>query len=117
MRGFRSNTLGPRDTPTRPGVVARPIGGDFLTLGRAELILPLPFLDESTQFRLTGFLDAGNVFESIDDFEADEIRYSTGFSTIWFAGIGIITTSWGFPLNAKSGDREQRFQFTIGTTF
>ena len=117
VRGFRSNTLGPRDTPTRPGVVARPIGGDFLTLGRAELILPLPFLDESTQFRLTGFLDAGNVFESIDDFEADEIRYSTGFSTIWFAGIGIITTSWGFPLNAKSGDREQRFQFTIGTTF
>lgn len=117
VRGFRSNTLGPRDTPTRPGVAARPIGGDFLTLGRAELILPLPFLDESTQFRLTGFLDAGNVFESIDDFEADEIRYSTGFSTIWFAGIGIITTSWGFPLNAKSGDREQRFQFTIGTTF
>ena len=117
VRGFRSNTLGPRDTPTQPGVEARPIGGDFLTLARAELILPLPFVDESTQFRLTGFLDAGNVFESIDDFEADEIRYSTGFSTIWFAGIGIITTSWGFPLNAKSGDREQRFQFTIGTTF
>ena len=117
VRGFRSNTLGPRDTPTRSGVAARPIGGDFLTLARAELIVPLPFVDESTQFRLTGFLDAGNVFESIDDFEADEIRYSTGFSTIWFAGIGIITTSWGFPLNAKSGDREQRFQFTIGTTF
>ena len=117
VRGFRSNTLGPRDTPIRSGVEARPIGGDFLTLARAELILPLPFVDESTQFRLTGFLDAGNVFESIDDFEADEIRYSTGFSTIWFAGIGIITTSWGFPLNAKSGDREQRFQFTIGTTF
>lgn len=117
VRGFRSNTLGPRDTPLRSGVEARPIGGDFLTLARAELILPLPFLDDSTQFRLTGFLDAGNVFESIDDFEADEIRYSTGFSTIWFAGIGVITTSWGFPLNAKSGDREQRFQFTIGTTF
>ena len=117
VRGFRSNTLGPRDTPTRSGVEARPIGGDFLTLARAELILPLPFVDESTQFRLTGFLDAGNVFESIDDFEADEIRYSTGFSTIWFAGIGIITTSWGFPLNAKSGDQVQRFQFTLGTTF
>ena len=117
VRGFRSNTLGPRDTPTKSGEEARPIGGDFLTVARAELILPLPFVDESTQFRLTGFLDAGNVFESIDDFEVDEIRYSAGFSTIWFAGIGIITTSWGFPLNAKSGDRQQRFQFTIGTTF
>ena len=117
VRGFSSNSLGPRDTPTQSGVAPRPIGGDFLALGRAELILPLPFVDDSTQLRLTGFLDAGNVFESIDDFEADEIRYSTGVSTIWFAGIGIITTSWGFPLNAKSGDREQRFQFTIGTTF
>ena len=111
VRGFRSNTLGPDDS------TGRPQGGDFLTLARAELIVPLPFVDESTQFRLTGFLDAGNVFASFDDFEADEIRYSTGFSTIWFAGIGIITTSWGFPLNAKTGDREQRFQFTIGTTF
>ena len=79
--------------------------------------MPLPFVDRSTQFRLTGFLDAGNVFKSLDDFDGGEIRYSTGFSTIWFAGIGIITTSWGFPLNAKDTDDVQRFQFTIGTTF
>jgi outer membrane protein insertion porin family len=98
-------------------VAARPIGGDFLTLARAELILPLPFVDESTQFRLTGFLDAGNVFASLDEFDAGELRYSTGFSTIWFAGIGIITTSWGFPLNDKDDDEVQNFQFTIGTTF
>ena len=125
VRGFRSNSLGPRDTPCRSGTrehlciqsARRPIGGDFLTLARTELIVPLPFVDRSTQFRLTGFLDAGNVFESLDDFDAGEIRYSAGFSTIWFAGIGIITTSWGFPLNAKDTDDVQRFQFTIGTTF
>ena len=111
VRGFRSNSLGPPDSSDRP------IGGDFLTLARAELIVPLPFVDRSTQFRLTGFLDAGNVFKSLDDFDGGEIRYSTGFSTIWFAGIGIITTSWGFPLNAKDTDDVQRFQFTIGTTF
>ncbi len=116
VRGFQSNSLGPRDHPVAGGE-RRPIGGDFLTLGRAELIVPLPFLDPSTQFRLTGFLDAGNVFESFDDFDGGEIRYSTGFSTIWFVGIGIITTSWGFPLNEKDGDDVQRFQFTIGTTF
>ena len=74
-------------------------------------------MDRSTQFRLTGFLDAGNVFESVGDFKGDEIRYSTGVSTIWFAGIGIITTSWGFPLNDEDGDDLQRFQFTLGTTF
>ena len=125
VRGFRSNSLGPRDTPCRSGTrehlciqsARRPIGGDFLTLARTELIVPLPFVDRSTQFRLTGFLDAGNVFESLDDFDGGEIRYSTGFSTIWFAGIGIITTSWGFPLNDEDTDDVQRFQFTIGTTF
>ena len=117
VRGFRANSLGPRDNPPAGSGERRPIGGDFLTLGRAELIVPLPFVDKSTQFRLTGFLDAGNVFESLDDFEGDEIRYSTGFSTIWFAGIGVITTSWGFPLNDEEGDDIQRFQFTIGTTF
>ena len=79
--------------------------------------MPLPFVDKSTQFRLTGFLDAGNVFESFDDFDGGEIRYSTGLSTIWFAGIGIITTSWGVPLNDKEGDDRQRFQFTLGTSF
>ena len=111
VRGFRSNSLGPEDSRSRP------MGGDFLTLGRGELIVPLPFVDRATQFRLTGFLDAGNVFESVGDFDAGEIRYSTGISTIWFAGIGIITTSWGFPLNAEDDDEIQRFQFTIGTTF
>ena len=111
VRGFESNSLGPRDSKNDPK------GGDFLALARAELIVPLPFVDKSTQFRLTGFLDAGNVFESLDDFDAGELRYSTGFSTIWFAGIGVITTSWGFPLNDEDGDKVQRFQFTIGTTF
>ena len=111
VRGFKSNSLGPPDSK------GRPMGGDFLTLGRAELIVPLPFVEKSQQFRLTGFLDAGNVFGSIDDFSAGDLRYSTGFSTVWFAGIGIITMSWGFPLNDETGDELQRFQFTIGTTF
>ena len=111
VRGFKASSLGPEDS------AGLPLGGDFLTLARAELIVPLPFVDQSTQFRLTGFLDAGNVFESFDDFDTGELRYSTGFSTIWFAGIGIITTSWGFPLNDKDDDDVQRFQFTIGTTF
>ena len=111
VRGFKSNSLGPRDSKDRP------MGGDLLTLARAELIVPLPFVEKSQQFRLTGFVDAGNVFESIDDFQAGDLRYSTGFSTVWFAGIGIITMSWGFPLNDEPGDERQRFQFTIGTTF
>ena len=111
VRGFRTNSLGPQDDR------GEPLGGDVLTLGRLELIVPLPFVDRATQFRLTGFLDGGNVFASPGDVELGELRYSTGISTIWFAGIGIITTSLGFPLNQQEGDERQRFQFTIGTSF
>ena len=93
------------------------MGGDVLAQGRLELIVPLPFVDRSNQFRLTGFLDGGNVFASSGDFDLGELRYSTGISTIWFAGIGIISTSLGFPLNQQAGDERQRFQFTIGTSF
>ena len=111
VRGFRANSLGPRDQPHN-----RSIGGDMLALGRAELILPLPFVDKSTQFRMTGFFDSGSVFDSSSDFN-EHLRYSVGVSAIWFAGIGVVTTSWGFPLNDEEGDEIQRFQFTIGTTF
>ena len=111
VRGFKSNSLGPRDSKNEP------LGGDFLSQGRLELIVPLPFVDRSTQLRLTGFLDGGNVFASAGDFSLGDLRYSTGLSTVWFAGIGVITASWGMPLNDEEGDEKQRFQFTIGATF
>lgn len=111
VRGFKANTLGPRDSANKP------LGGSLLTVGRAEVIFPLPFVDDSTQFRMTGFFDAGNAFTGLDDFDLGELRFSTGFSTIWIAGIGIITTSWGFPLNDEEEDQTQRFQFTLGTNF
>ena len=111
VRGFKANSLGPRDSKNEP------LGGDFLSLGRMELIVPLPFVERSTQFRLTGFLDGGNVFASAGDFSMGDLRYSTGISTVWFAAVGVISASWGVPLNKEQGDEKQRFQFTLGATF
>ena len=112
VRGFRSNTLGPRDTPHN-----RPLGGSLKTVGTAELILPFPFAEDSGSFRITGFLDAGNVYGPSEDFDADTLRYSTGIAGIWLSPVGPLTVSFARPLRKEPGDQTQGFQLTFGTSF
>ena len=111
VRGFRANTLGPRDS------VGRPLGGNLKIAGTAEMILPLPFTKDSRSFRITGFVDAGNVYGSDEDFDLGELRYSTGAAVIWLSPLGPLTMSLAVPLDKAEGDETQRFQFTFGTSF
>ena len=111
VRGFRANTLGPRDS------VGRPLGGNLKIAGTAEMILPLPFTKDSRSFRITGFVDAGNVYGSDEDFDVGELRYSTGVAVIWLSPLGPLTMSLAVPLDKAEGDETQRFQFTFGTSF
>ncbi|MCK5719903.1 MAG: outer membrane protein assembly factor BamA [Thiomargarita sp.] len=111
IRGFRGNTLGPLDS------TGLPFGGNLRLVSNVELILPLPFTEKSRSFRLSTFLDMGNVYGFDEDFNSDELRYSTGVSAIWASPIGILSFSYARPLNKKPGDQLEFFQFTIGTTF
>lgn len=111
VRGFRENTLGPLDSNRLP------LGGELRVIGNTELILPLPFTKQIRSFRLSAFLDAGNVYKAHEDFDTDELRYSSGLSAIWLTPVGVLTFSWAKPLNEREGDQIQNFQFTIGTTF
>jgi outer membrane protein insertion porin family len=112
VRGFEENTLGPRDSTNRP------LGGDTKILGNAEIILPVPFLsDFKKSVRVTGFVDAGNVYGPNEDLDLSEIRYSTGLSAIWISPFGAVSMSMALPLNEKSTDELQNFQFTFGTSF
>ena len=111
VRGYRSNTLGPRDSR------GEPLGGNLLITGNAELILPLPFLPDTKQLRVTGFFDFGNVFGPNDNIDADGLRASTGLSAIWLSPLGALTFSAALPLNDKPIDETQPFQFTFGTSF
>ena len=112
VRGFRANTLGPRDTPA-----GEPLGGNLKTVGTAEFILPLPFAEESNTFRLTAFLDAGNVYGPDEDFDFDTLRLSTGLAAIWLSPVGPMTMSFARPLRSETDDRTQGFQLTLGTSF
>ena len=112
VRGFKTNTLGPLDSN------GRPLGGNTKIIGRAELILPAPFLDEyKKSFRLTGFIDAGNVYGPDQKIDLGQIRYSTGIGAIWVSPFGVVQASIAMPLNKKPGDQTENFQFTFGASF
>ena len=113
VRGFEDNTLGPLSTPD-----LRPLGGNLRLVGSAEVFFPFPFAPDESSLRTGAFVDAGNVFSTYDEgFKLAELRYSTGVSLTWLSPVGALSFSIAAPLNAKSGDRTQNFQFSLGTTF
>jgi len=108
VRGFEDNTLGPKDSK------GNPIGGSVQVVGGAEVLFPIPFVEGAKSFRLGTFFDIGNVYSDVSNFDATELRYSVGVSSLWISPLGPLAISLGFPLNDKSGDNVQNFQFTVG---
>lgn len=112
VRGFQGNSLGPRDAGTQ-----EPIGGNTKVITHLELFFPSPFAESERSFRLSAFIDAGNVFASQDDFDTSELRSSYGASAIWLTPVGALTFNWAWPINSKIGDEREVFQFSIGAPF
>lgn len=110
VRGYEDNTLGPRD----PGT-GLPIGGNVRLLAGGELILPVPFFRDIKSVRISGFFDAGNVYD--DTVDLGDLRYSVGLSGIWVSPFGIISASVAQPFNDGPDDDLQSFQFTFGSSF
>jgi outer membrane protein insertion porin family len=141
VRGFRNNTLGPRDhlTTRIPGIAAnpnakppikgtpdtysntlnRPFGGSTKMVGSAELFFPVPFLTEVKSVRLGAFFDAGRIQNG---FGFNRMKYSAGVSGEWLSPFGALSVSAAVPLNADKNDRDQPdqtelFQFNFGQNF
>ncbi len=112
VRGYDSNSLGPRDSKTN-----NTIGGDKKFIGNIELILPNPFAEKSGSTRISAFFDIGNVFAAEDSFDFNELRQSAGLAFLWLAPVGAMRFSYAIPLNDQDGDQIQNFQFTMGTPF
>ena len=111
VRGYEENSLGPEDE------FRRAMGGNLLVVGNAEIILPLPFLPDTKSVRITGFVDAGNVYTASESFSFDEMRMATGISGIWLSPFGVLSVSVSKPFRDRIGDETQPFQFTFGTSF
>ncbi|MGH8583091.1 MAG: outer membrane protein assembly factor BamA [Gammaproteobacteria bacterium] len=111
VRGYEENTLGPDDSN------GRALGGNFQVIGNAELILPVPFVEDIESIRLTAFVDAGNVYGEDEDIDIGAVRLSAGLSGLWISPFGVLTVSVAQPFNDRDGDDTQPFQFTFGTSF
>ncbi len=117
VRGFDSYSLGPRDNFNNP------LGGNILINGSLGLILPYPISRDS--LRVTGFVDAGNVYSRGLPFDQEgtfntgsgPIRYSAGVSAEWRSPFGPLLFSIALPVNPQEGDRLEPFQFTLSTGF
>lgn len=111
VRGYKNNSLGPVDS------FGDPYGGNLRVLGSAELIFPVPFAPEMKSFRMSAFVDAGNVFADKNAFDVKDIRASAGVGAIWLSPVGPLTFSLSTALNDKPEDETETFQFDIGAGF
>ena len=118
VRGYKNNTLGPRDTQYNlfSGAVfpGNPIGGSTKVVGNAELFFPVPFMTDSKSVRLGTFFDAGMVNNG---FSFNGMRYSAGISGEWMSPFGALSVSAAYPMNPSTTDQTQAFQFNFGQNF
>ncbi len=124
VRGYESNTLGPRSTPSPLDRFndPDPIGGNVLVNFNAEILFPLPFIEDQRQMKSVFFVDGGNVFNTncleiskiCKGVSDGELRYTAGFAITWITGFAPLSFSISVPINKKAGDEQESFQFELG---
>lgn len=103
----------------------RAFGGNMLVEFGADLIFPLPFIDDQRSFQTSLFLDVGNVFDTecretqvnCYSFDADELRASVGIGLNWLSPMGPLTFSLAKTLKYNESDDREGFQFSLGAPF
>ena len=111
VRGFQQGTLGPRD------VTGASIGGSRKITLNGEVITPFPGAGNDKSLRLYGFIDAGNVYGENDPINFNTLRASAGIGLSWLSPVGPLRIAVAEPIRKEPGDKIQKLQFQIGTSF
>ncbi|USH04060.1 outer membrane protein assembly factor BamA [Grimontia kaedaensis] len=142
LRGFRSNTAGPKavydqGAGNNPALVGSndSVGGNAIALASAELIFPMPFVSAEARntIRTSVFVDAASVWDTEYDLndarvisgqeyiydysDPSNYRASYGAAIQWRSPMGPLVFSLAKPIKKYEGDDEEFFTFTIGRTF
>ena len=111
VRGFDQGTLGPRD------VTGAYIGGPKKLVANVELQAPFPGAGNDRTLRLFGFFDMGNAYAEYEKYSFNTLRTSAGVGLSWISPIGPLRFAYAKPIRSFPGDRIQKLQFQIGTSF
>ena len=113
IRGYALDSVGAPDTISETGF---PKGGNAVLILNAELRAPV--------WRDLGaavFVDGGNVFRRVTEFDLGELRGSVGFGLRYNSPIGPVRVDLGFKLDRRNiaGTLEKRtaLHFSIGQAF
>jgi len=133
VRGFLQGGLGPRDIRVRSDgstELGNSIGGNFNIYNNYDLLFPVPYMKDSSKMRIGAFFDLGNVYDTynlgsaISDIPYSpthptfaNLKYSAGLEFRWTSPFGAVAVSVAKPLNVKTGDQTQAFQFSLGQNF
>jgi outer membrane protein insertion porin family len=112
VRSFKARKISPFDK------AGQRVGGDTYDLANIEYIIPLPY-----NFRIAGFVDVGNVYNS-EDFDITDQKYGVGGGIRWQSPFGPIRIDYGINPNRKltngPGSKKEDFgaiQFSVGSPF
>ncbi len=106
IRGFEQDTIGPRN------LIGDPAGGEAVFILNNELRFPLYSI-----FDGAGFVDVGNVYRHISDFDPFDLRSSAGFGLRIRTPYFVLRADYGLKLDRKPDESRGAFFFSIGQAF
>jgi outer membrane protein insertion porin family len=111
VRGYDSNSLGPRDSTDAV------LGGPRRVIAGVEVLTPFPGMGKEQAVRLSGFVDGGAIYGPGDLPGSAGMRYSAGVALTWVSPVGPLKFSYAMPIHRQPQDKVQKFQFTLGSVF
>jgi outer membrane protein insertion porin family len=106
IRGFQQNGVGPMD------FFGNALGGEAVFIANNEIRFPIIHI-----FDGVGFLDIGNVYAKISDFNPFEVRKSAGVGLRVRTPFFLLRADYGWKLDRRPGERPGGFFFSIGQAF
>ena len=123
VRGYAQGSIGPvclgGDTSCGSNTSTSNMfmGGNKQIIMNAELFMPVPFIKNNNQFRLSAFIDAGNVYSMDQSVTLGDLRYSAGMGVLWVSPFGPLKLVYAKPFNNQSTDKTESIQFQMGQQF
>ncbi len=82
-----------------------------------ELRYPVILKPQSTIFALA-FLEGGNCWSDIQNFNPFQIKRSAGVGVrVFLSVVGMLGVDWGYGFDAGPNEDKSQFHFTIGQQF